>query len=104
MSNLLRECYPAESNHSDDPAEDGHSGVFDWIATCPSMVAHMFDTDFELICDPAMFKAKGKKKGHFRNTYYENHVKNRALSYLEILLGGGSAREPANATVTDDAQ
>ena len=82
MSNLIRECYPAESNHSDDPAEDGHSGVFDWIATCPSMVAHMFDTDFKLICDPAMFEAKGKKKGHFRNTHYERYVKNRALSYL----------------------
>ena len=38
VSNLIRECYPAESNHSDDPGEDGHSGVFDWIATCPSMV------------------------------------------------------------------
>ena len=75
VSKLIRESYPDQ---------EGPTGVFDLIGTAPSMVAHVLTDHFQTLSNPGMYRPVGRRSGHFQNEFYEDHLRQQALMYLNL--------------------
>ena len=73
---LITTCYPDQ---------EGQTGVFDWLGTTPSMVAHILSDDFQTLCNPDMYRPVGKKSGHFQNRFYEHQLRNQ-LNHFRLSI------------------
>ena len=76
---LGAQCWVAKLINDLFPHMNGPSGVFDWIGTCPSMVAHILVDDYGALCDPSQYRPMGRNGGAFQNTFYEQYITTRLL-------------------------
>ena len=73
VSKLIRELWPDQQ---------GATGVFDSIGTCPSMVAHILVDDYNTLCNPAMYRVVGRHEGCLQNVFYEDYLKDQVQMHL----------------------
>ena len=83
MISLGAQCWVAKLIKDLFPHLNGPYGVFDWIGTCPSMVAHILVDDYITLCNPAQYRAVGRNGGNLQNTFYEEHLMQRVLMNLD---------------------
>ena len=79
---LGAQCWVAKLIRDLFPHMNGPTGVFDWIGTCPSMVAHILVDDYITLCNPAQYRVVGRNGGNLQNTFYEDHLRQRVLMDL----------------------
>ena len=80
---LGAQCWVAKLIKDLFPHVNGPYGVFDWIGTCPTMVAHILVDDYNTLCNPAQYRVVGRNGGNLQNTFYEEHLMQRVLMNLD---------------------
>ena len=63
---------------------EGPTHLFDWVATTPSIVAHILEDSCEMFLNPEYFHVRGVNEGHIQHEVYETFV----MDQIRGLLAG----------------